>query len=80
MTFETEGRPCLPVAVALLACSNVTAFGVDQPQPHVAGRDAHRSGDAFGIVGGAGIGLISGFQHSQQLEQDAGSGAAPGAA
>ena len=72
-------RGAIAADLALLARRHVVAVGVDQPQPHMARGHADRAGDAFGVVGRAGIGLVSRFQHPQQLEQHAGRGPAPGA-
>src|SRR5262249_61254683 len=65
--------------VARLARRDVVPIGVDEAQPHVARWPADRAGDALGIIRGARIGLVPGFEHAEQLEKYARRGRPPGA-
>src|SRR5262249_46977417 len=72
-------RGAIAADVARLARRDVVPIGVDEAQPHVARWHTDRAGDALGIIRGARIGLVAGFEHAEQLEHYARRGAPPGA-
>src|SRR5258708_14380231 len=78
MVVAEMDRGAIAADVARLARRDVVPIGVDEAQPHVARWHADRAGDALGIIRRARIGLVSGFEHAEQLEQYARCGAPPG--